>query len=284
MKPLDNNWLVTTDWLADHLDAPDLVVLDCSWHLPDGARNGRREYDEEHIPGALFFDIDEIADTKTEQPHMLPSAEKFSSRMRQMGIGDGMQIIVYDSDGLFSAPRVWWTFRVFGADNVRVLDGGLKKWKAEQRDTEDMPPRARTQRHFTSRRNASLVSDKADMLAALDDPARQIVDARSSERFSGRKEEPRAGLPSGHMPGALNLYYGDMINEDGTMKGRDELRALFDRVGVDLSKPVLTTCGSGITAAILALGLARLGHNQTSVYDGSWSEWAGDANMPVEKS
>ncbi|MGI9382007.1 MAG: 3-mercaptopyruvate sulfurtransferase [Methyloligellaceae bacterium] len=280
MADFAGKWLVETDWLAEHLDAPDLVILDGSWHLPTAKRDGYDDYLQERIPGALFFDIDEIADTDSELPHMLPSPEKFSSRMRRMGIGDGFRIVCYDSTGLFSAARVWWTFRVMGVDEVAVLNGGLAKWKSEGRPLEDGPPAHRTERHFTSRRKAELVRDRDDVLAITGNASAQIVDARAAARFEGQVPEPRPGLRAGHIPGSLNLPYDALLNADGTVKSTPQLKALFAGAGVDLSKPVVTTCGSGVTASILALALAILGHRNTSVYDGSWSEWGADDSLP----
>ncbi|MDA7946579.1 MAG: 3-mercaptopyruvate sulfurtransferase [Hyphomicrobiaceae bacterium] len=274
-------WLVETDWLAAHLDAPDVVVIDASWYLPGVPRNPHEEYLEARVPGAVFFDIDEICDKSSPLPHMLPSPEQFSSRMRKMGIGDGMRVIVYDTDGMFSAARVWWTFRAMGKDDVAILNGGLAKWKREGLPLEDGPPAGRTERHFTSRRNGELIRDRDDMLANSANGAEQILDARAADRFRGEAPEPREGLRAGHIPGSLNLPYPALLNDDGTLKSADALKAAFEEAGVNLAKPVATTCGSGVTASILALALAILGHRQTSVYDGSWSEWGGDDALPV---
>jgi len=273
--------LVTTEWLAAHLDAPDVRIVDGSWYLPQAQRDPKAEYEEGHIPGAVFFDIDEIADTDSPYPHMLPSPEKFSSRMRAMGLGDGMRIVVYDGAGLFSAPRVWWMFRVMGHDDVVVLDGGLKKWKAEGRPLDDIRPR-HSSRHFTARRNTLIVRDREAMLHNLDTCAEQVIDARSGRRFRAEEPEPRPGLKGGHIPGSLNLPSANLVNADGTLKSREELVRLFDDAGIDLSRPVITTCGSGVSACILALGLAVLGHPRTSVYDGSWAEWGAAKGLPIE--
>jgi len=275
-------WLTETDDLARELDAPDLVIIDASWHMPSEGKDAHAEYLVEHILGAIFFDIDEIADTKSGLPHMLPPPEKFSSRMRSMGVGDGSRIVVYDSSGLFSAARVWWTFRVMGVDDVSVLNGGLPKWKREGRPLESGPPRSRTTRHFTARRNLDLVRDVSDVKALLKDKSAELVDARAPERFSGQAPEPRPGLRSGHIPGAHNVPFGKLLNKDGTFKSAPELERLFEEAGVDLSKPVVASCGSGITASVLALGLAEIGHRKTAVYDGSWSEWGADQNLPIE--
>jgi thiosulfate/3-mercaptopyruvate sulfurtransferase len=275
-------WLIESDELARDLGAPDLVIIDATWYMPNEGKNAHAEYLEEHIPGALFFDIDEIADTKSTLPHMLPPPEKFSSRMRAMGIGDGSRIVVYDSRGLYSAARVWWTFRVMGVDDVSVLNGGLPKWKREGRPLESVAPPNRTTRHFTARRNLELVRDLSDMKALLKDKSAQIIDARAPERFAGKAPEPRAGLRSGHIPGSHNVPFSKLLNQDGTLKSPPELQRLFEQAGIDLNKPVVTSCGSGITASVLALGLAELGHRRTSVYDGSWSEWGADQSLPIE--
>ena len=275
-------WLTETDELARELDAPDLVIIDASWHMPAENRNAHEEYLAEHIPGAIFFDIDEIADTKSGLPHMLPPPEKFSSRMRSMGIGDGSRLVVYDSTGLFSAARVWWTFRVMGVDDVSVLNGGLPKWKREGLPLESGPARSRTARHFTARRNLDLVRDVADIKALLKDRSAEIVDARAADRFAGKAPEPRPGLRSGRIPGSHNLPFAKLLNKDGTLKTPPEIERLFEEAGVDLSKPVVASCGSGITASVLALGLAEIGHRRAAVYDGSWSEWGADQSLPIE--
>jgi thiosulfate/3-mercaptopyruvate sulfurtransferase len=275
-------WLIESDELERELDAPDLVIIDATWHMPTEGKDARAEYLGEHIPGALFFDIEEIADSRSSLPHMLPPPEKFSSRMRSMGIGDGSRIVVYDRSGLYSAARVWWTFRVMGVEDVSVLNGGLPKWKREGRPIEGGEPPFHSTRHFTARRNAALVRDAADIKSVLKDKSAEIIDARSPERFYGRAAEPRPGLRAGHIPGAVNVPYSRLINQDGTLKTTSELEKLFADAGVDLHKPVVTSCGSGITASVLALALAELGHRRTSVYDGSWSEWGADQNLPIE--
>ena len=278
----DPQTLVSTDWLAAHLGAPDLRVLDGSYHLPGAGRDPHAEYAQAHIPGAQFFDIDEIADTASALPHMLPSTEKFISRVRALGIGDGHQIVVYDTVGLFSAARVWWMFRVFGHRNVAVLDGGLPKWIGEGHPVDDMVPMVRD-RHFSARKDASLVRDVTQVAGAVKLGTEQIVDARSPERFRGEVPEPREGLRSGHIPGALNVPFGSLLNPDGTMKDVQALRDTFTAAGVDLGKPIVNSCGSGVTACVLSLAQARIGVKRSAVYDGSWTEWGAYGDLPVER-
>jgi thiosulfate/3-mercaptopyruvate sulfurtransferase len=275
-------WIVETDWLAAHLDAPDLVVFDGSWHLPTAGRDPKAEYLAAHIPGALFFDIDDLSDEKSPLPHMLPSTVKFASRMKKMGVGDGIRIVVYDTQGLYSAARVWWTFRAMGHEDVAVLNGGLKKWLAEGRPTEDGPPRKRPECHFTPLMNASLVRDVDDMKEVLAKGSAQIVDARPLARFTGSEPEPRPGLRCGHLPGARSVPSQSLINDDGTLKAPGELARIFAAAGIDPAQPVVTTCGSGVTASILSLALAVLGQTNAAVYDGSWAEWGADNALPIE--
>lgn len=275
--------LVSTAWLADHLADRDVVVLDASWYLPAQNRDARAEYAAGHIPGARFFDIDEIADLSVDLPHMAPPPDKFAARLRAMGVGDAATVVVYDGAGIFSGPRVWWTFRLMGFARVAVLDGGLPKWRAEGRAvTADLPTPTRP--HLTPHVQRHMVRTADQVLEALQTGSAQVVDARSAARFAGTVPEPRAGLRGGHMPGALNLPFGEVLNADGTMKDAGALRAVFTGAGVDLGRPVITSCGSGVTAAVLSLALAVLGHQDNALYDGSWTEWGGRADLPVERN
>lgn len=279
---MESKWLVETEWLAARLDAPGLVVLDGSMHLPTAKRDAKAEYLEAHIPGALYFDINDIADETSSLPHMLPSAAKFASRVKAMGIGDGMRVVVYDSEGLYSAARVWWMFRIMGHDDVAVLNGGLKKWKAEGRPLEDGTPPPRGSRHFTARFHADLVRSADEVKALIGSPTTQIIDARAAARFEGSVPEPRAGLRSGHIPSSRNVPFTTLLNADGTLKSLDGLKKVFVDAGVDIDKPVVASCGSGVTAGVVAFALALLGRPNAAVYDGSWTEWGGDPALPIE--
>lgn len=277
----DPQTLVSTDWLAAHLNDPDLRILDASYYLPDMGRDAKGEYDAAHIPGARFFDIDEISDARSELPHMAAETEKFMSRMRALGVGDGHQVVVYDGMGLFSAARVWWNFRLMGKADVAVLDGGFPKWQAEGREIEDMPPILRD-RHMTAQRQAHLVKDVTQVASASKLGDWQILDARGPARFRGDEPEAREGLRAGHIPGSLNVHYATLLNADGTMKEGEALKAVFDAAGADISRRTITTCGSGVTAAIVMLALTRLGNADVSLYDGSWSEWGRFEQLAVE--
>lgn len=273
--------IVSTDWLAANLSAPDLVVVDASWYLPQMGRNADAEYNEGHIPGAIRFDIDDVSDPSSGLPHTLPAPHVFASKMRRLGIGDGQRIVVYDGIGLFSAPRVWWMFRVMGVEDVFILDGGIRKWKAEERPLEDLPVR-RPERHFTARLNNLALADIDDVLKVVQSGAAQILDARPAGRFTGADPEPRAGMRSGHMPGARNLPFNMLMQEDGTIKPADQIAALMKDAGIDPEQPVITSCGSGVTAAVLTLGLTMIGAKNLRLYDGSWSEWGGRSDTPID--
>jgi thiosulfate/3-mercaptopyruvate sulfurtransferase len=275
--------IVSTEWLAAHLKDPDLRVVDGTWHMPQLKRDAKREFAEAHIPGAAFFDIDEIADTTSPLPHMLPSPKKFASCVGKLGIGDGDRVIAYDTKGgIVSAARVWWTFAVFGHETVAVLDGGLRKWRAEGRPVEQGWPTP-TERQFTPKVHPALVRNLEEMRGNLASRREQVLDARSRGRFAGTEPEPRPGLRGGHIPGSLNLPYEELSRPDGTLLPPAALRDAFVKAGLDLQKPVVTTCGSGVTAAVLALGLRLLGRRDVAVYDGSWTEWGGRDDTPVEK-
>lgn len=274
------NPLVTTEWLAAELGKTDIRVIDATLFLAQHGRDARAEFESAHIPGAVFFDIDEVSDTTSPLPHMLPPPEKFASRMQALGLGDGSRIIVYDNSPLRSAARVWWMLTLFGAHEVAILDGGFAKWVAEGRATESGKPIVR-HRHFTVWADKSLVRDSKQMTENLRTKAEQVVDARSAGRFAGTDPEPRAGLRSGHIPGSKNLPYDQLFNEDGTYKHPEAIKAAFDASGVDFSKPVVATCGSGVTSAVLAFAATLIGHPKMAIYDGSWSEWGASATNPV---
>lgn len=270
--------MVTAEVLTAQFDAPDLRVVEATWFAPftNPEKTGREAYDEGHIPGAVFFDIDAIADTSSDLPHMLPSPVQFSSSVRKMGLGDGNRIVVYDRNDYMAAARVWWMFRAMGHEDVRVLDGGLAAWTRAGGELEDLPP-VPVERHFTARVRSNLVKTIEQMDALVGTGSHTVFDARPPGRFTGEVPEPRADLASGHMPGARNVPAGKLVNEDGTLKTKVELEALFG----DTSGPLVTSCGSGVTAASLALALARIGRDDVAVYDGSWTEWASAGDRPI---
>lgn len=272
--------LISTAWLAERLGDPDIQVVDATWFMPGEGRLGRDAYAAGRLPGAVFFDIDEIADRATDLPHMLPTPQDFANAAGGLGLRREATVVVYDGQGIFSAPRVWWALRTMGFPKVFVLDGGLAKWRAESRPTEiapSHPPATRLQSAFVP----GLVRGLEGMRGTVERGDAQVIDARAAARFRGEAPEPRPGLRSGHMPGACNVPWGGLLNPDGTMKPADEIRAAFESAGVDLAKPIVTTCGSGVSAALLALALARLGREDVAVYDGSWTEWGGRADTPV---
>jgi len=270
---------VTTDWLAEHLTDPDLAVVDASWYLPAAGRDAHAEYLAGHIPGAVFFPIDEIADKTTDLPHMLPAPRDFAQAVGAMGITETMTIVVYDEAGLFSAPRVRWTFRAMGAADVRILEGGGPKWRAEGRPIEAGPV-SRPVREFKARFVPEMVADFERVSARVRDRAAQIADARPQARFLGQAPEPRAGLKAGHIPGSASLPFTQLVR-DGRMKPAEELKAEIAAAGIDSDKPVITTCGSGVTAAVLALALEIAGARDVALYDGSWAEWGGRDDAEV---
>ena len=274
--------LVSTAWLADHLQAPDVRVVDATWFLPGTDRDARAEYEATHIPGAVFFDLDAVCEAKGLHPHMVPSDAKFSSRVRKLGLGDGSRIVVYDANRFFASARAWWLFRLMGHEDVMVLDGGLAKWRAEDRPLTDQPTRPR-ERHFTVRQNTLLLRELDQMRANLTSRREQVVDARSAGRFHASEPEPRQGLRSGHIPGARNLHYAQLVAEDGSLKSPVELRRLLAEAGLDLGQPITTSCGSGVSAALINLALFELGARNAALYDGSWSEWGAQADTPIAR-
>ena len=276
--------IVSTDWLASCLGDPDVRIVDSSWYLPAQKKNGRWEFERARIPGARFFDIDQIAETESGLPHTLPTPEYFAERVTELGINNNHQIVAYDGLGIFSAARAWWMFRVFGHDKVAVLDGGITKWRNEVRPTEEGTPtvQASADPPFHATYDASMFRSLDDIRANVESHAEQIADARSAGRFNGTEPEPREGMRSGHIPGSCNLPYGDLVDpKSGTLLETSQLESAFVRAGLSLDKPVVTSCGSGVTAAILSLSLHLLGHEDHALYDGSWSEWGGRDDTPI---
>jgi thiosulfate/3-mercaptopyruvate sulfurtransferase len=272
--------LVSTGWLQTHLDTPDVRVVDASWFMPSAGRDARAEHDACHLPRAVFFDIDEIGEARDLHPHMVPGAAKFSAKVRQLGLGDGVRIVVYDNNRFIASARAWWLLRFMGHAEVTVLDGGLAKWQAEGRPVTDMPSRP-VSRHFTARQNNLLHRELDQVRANLTTRREQVVDARAPGRFHAREPEPRAGLRGGHIPGSRNLPYGELIATDGTLKPVSELRRSFAAAGIDLTRPLVTSCGSGVSAAVLNLALFQLGVPDAALYGGSWAEWGAQADTPV---
>lgn len=272
--------LISTKWLSDNLRLPELRIIDASWYMPAENRDAFEEYKSQHISGAQFFDIDEISDDHSELAHMAPDLEKFISRTRKLGIADGTKVVIYDGAGIFSAPRVWWLFKLFNKADVAVLDGGLPKWISEGRDVTSTI-RAPRDRHLTLSRRSDWSKTVSEVAQNSKLKTASILDARAPDRFEGSIPEPRAGLRAGHIPNSKNLFFKDLLNTDGTYKSVDELRAIFESKGVQPADPIITSCGSGVTAAVISLGLELSGYTNHSLYDGSWTEWGGNELLAI---
>jgi thiosulfate/3-mercaptopyruvate sulfurtransferase len=265
--------LVSTDWLAMRLNSPDIVIIDVSWHLPAAKRDAKAEFEKEHIPRARFYDLDAGANPDTSLPHMLPSAEKFAKDMIAVGLGAGRTVVVYDTVGLYSSPRLWWMLKIFGHKDVNVLDGGLPKWRREGHPLEAGKAAPVRDWHVKPKFDPSLLKSMQDVASALASGSAQVADARSRARFRGEEPEPRPGVKPGHMPGATNVHYAALLNPDGTLKKKRHLQQAFKQTGLDMKRPIITSCGSGVTAAIVLLALMELDVKDAALYDGSWAEW-----------
>lgn len=275
--------LVTTQWLAAHLDAPDVYIIDASLHLPDANRDAKAEFEESHIPGAAFMDLAELTAGASDPGNKLPSMEKFASRMRRLGLGDGTRVVLYDKSDLHSACRAWWMLRYFGHSEVAVLDGGFQKWAAEEKPIDFLPAPPKD-RHFTPRVNTLMLRTLDQMMDTVKTGDEQVIDARSAARFAGTMPEPRPNMRAGHIPGSKNIPYSTLFQEDGTFHSNDALADVFAQAGIQLDAPIAATCGSGVTACVLAFALDRLGAREVAVYDGSWAQWGGLSDTPVETS